>query len=496
MVRFALLNCVVLASAGVLLRVAPAWAQVNEPADDAEIPAAAEPAPSDAKPSTETPPASTTAPAPATAPAPPKSEAPASAPVTAVPAPTLDQAPRPAEASKEKAADKPAPAVDIGGYLQAEYQSHQDSEDQLRQGGGVLNQNRFLVRRARLMLRRAWEYTSLEAELDGNTNSGPSIGFYRAEASLFYRGSNEKKQPPLAQLTVGMFKVPFGFELPESSSQRWFTERTQLSRALWPSEIDVGARLSGAISAFRYAFAVTNGEPLGSKSGFALQDPNRNKDFTLSAGAVAQILPMLRISGGVSAVTGRGFHAGTSVTKPSVTWRDVNDNGMVDNGELIGVAAQAETPSKSFDRFAVGGDLQLYVKTPLGETMLYAEMVTAKNLDRGFFVADPIAPPGVDLREFGWYVGVLQPITEYGMIGFRAEYYDPNADSSEQRASRILPLKNTVRTYSPLVGLSIPGRARLLFQYDIIRDHLARDTLGVPTDLKNDAWTLRLQVHL
>ena len=200
--------------------------------------------------------------------------------------------------------------------------------------------------------------------------------------------------------------------------------------------------------------------------------------------------------GGVSGVTGRGFHAGTSVTKSSVTWRDANDNGVVDPNELIGVAAQAETPSKSFARFAVGGDLQLYVKTPLGETMLYGEIVTAKNLDRGFFVADPVAPPGVDLREFGWYVGILQPITEYGIVGFRAEYYDPNADSSEQRAAKILPLKNSVRTYSPLVGLQLPKRARLLFQYDIIRDHLARDAQGVPTDLRNDAWTLRLQVHL
>lgn len=495
MVRFPLLNCALVAFASAGLSARPAWAQTAEPADDAEIPATpdnATGAPSDAARPAEAPPAQ-----PSQAPAAPAPSAAATpAPVVTPPPQQLEQAPRNAPPIEPAVQPKPAPVVDIAGYIQGEYQSHQDSEDQLRQGGGILNQNRFLVRRARLLLKRAWEYTSLEAELDGNTNSGATVGFYRAEASLFYRGNNEKTMPPMAQLTVGMFKVPFGFELPESSSQRWFAERTQLSRALWPTEIDVGARLSGGISAFRYAFAVTNGEALGEKSGFALQDPNANKDFTLSAGAVSQILPMLRISGGVSAVTGRGFHPGTSVTKSSVTWRDANDNGVVDPNELIGVAAQAETPSKSFDRFAVGADLQLYLKTPLGETMLYGEMVTAKNLDRGFFVADPIAPPGVELREFGWYVGIVQPITEYGVIGFRAEYYDPNADSSEQRAAKILPVKNSVRTYSPLVGLTLPGRARLMFQYDIIRDHLARNVEGVPTNLKNDAWTLRLQVQL
>jgi len=492
-VRFPLRNWVaLLASAGSWVHASSAFAQASEPQEDAEIVAVPEPGAPAAKPGVE-PAAAPPAPPSTASTEPARVSAPSSAGNAAAPS---KSAPEKASADAGAAAAKPAPIVDISGYIQGEYQSHQDSEDQLRQGGSLLNQNRFLVRRARLAFKRAWDFTSLEAEIDGNTNSGPSLGLYRAEASLFYRGQNEKSLPPLAQLTVGMFKVPFGFELPVSSSQRWFSERTQLSRALWPSEIDVGARLSGSVSAFRYAFAVTNGEPLGEKSGFALQDPNANKDFAFSAGATAQIVPMFRISGGVSGVTGRGFHAGTSVTKSSVSWRDANDNGVVDTGELIGVAAQAETPSKNFDRFAVGADLQLYLKTPLGETMLYGEIVTAKNLDRGFFVADPVAPPGIDLREFGWYVGILQPITQYGMLGFRAEYYNPNADQNEQRAAKILPIDNTIRVYSPLVGLTLPGRARLLFQYDIIRDHLARDVEGVPTDLKNDAWTLRLQVTL
>jgi hypothetical protein len=42
----------------------------------------------------------------------------------------------------------------------------------------------------------------------------------------------------------------------------------------------------------------------------------------------------------------------------------------------------------------------------------------------------------------------------------------------------------------------IPGRARLVFQYDFIRDFLGRDAAGIPNDLANDAWTLRLQGEL
>ena len=37
---------------------------------------------------------------------------------------------------------------------------------------------------------------------------------------------------------------------------------------------------------------------------------------------------------------------------------------------------------------------------------------------------------------------------------------------------------------------------QFLFQYDLIKDFLARDTRGVPTDFKNNQWTMRLQVNL
>jgi len=36
----------------------------------------------------------------------------------------------------------------------------------------------------------------------------------------------------------------------------------------------------------------------------------------------------------------------------------------------------------------------------------------------------------------------------------------------------------------------------LVFQYDFIHDALARDEAGVPTDKKNNTWTLRLQGEL
>ena len=76
----------------------------------------------------------------------------------------------------------------------------------------------------------------------------------------------------------------------------------------------------------------------------------------------------------------------------------------------------------------------------------------------------------------------------------------------DRQGGKLLPTSQTVQTFSPMVGLSLPGlgggepgaggspgRARLLFQYDVNRNNMARDPRGVPTSLASDVWTLRLQ---
>ena len=126
---------------------------------------------------------------------------------------------------------------------------------------------------------------------------------------------------------------------------------------------------------------------------------------------------------------------------------------------------------------------------------LAAEAFVASNYDRGFLPSDPVITT-LDARQAGGYVALTQELTEYGVIGFRAAIYDPNADIVETRSAKTLPKTQTLKTFSPFAGLVLPNRARLLLQYDFVRDFLARDNVGVPTDAKNDQWTLRLQVEL
>lgn len=478
--------------------------------DDLEIPAAAapvEPAPPSPAP-------------PLVAPAPPAS-APASTagasgaaetaaqPVTASPVatepPVTAEPPRAARAAlptgnlERTAHSRPVPwGLLFSGFLQAQYFHSALSEDQLEQSGDPFNRDVFAVRAARLRLDGGHQYTAYTLELDANTSDGPSVGIRRAEGSLLYRGPGKgdpssTAEPPLIALTAGVTDLPFGYEVVESARTRPFMERSAASEALFPTPMDAGVKLHGAWTFLRYAVALVNGEPVQPDA--LPRDPNAAKDLVGRFGADVRIGDRVGLAGGTSFAFGKGFHPGRVAVKDEVAWRDDNNDGVATPSELIGVPGSAASPSESFERWALGLDVQLQVETALGLTRLAAEAFVAQNHDRGRAVSDPV-DVGFDLRQVGAYASLTQELGPYALVGFRADVYDPNSDFFEERRGELVPRSQSQLTLSPIVGLVLPERARLLFQYDFIRDELARDAVGVPTDADNDQLTVRLQVDL
>ena len=383
----------------------------------------------------------------------------------------------------------------LSGYVQGQYQQSQLSQNQLDANGTPLNQDRVLVRRARLRFDRGWDFAFATVEVDGNNVNGIAFGLRRAEASLLWRAA-DPAAPPLLAFTIGLTDIPFGYELFEPNRTRLFLERSTASRALFPGDPDFGARVIGGVGFFRYAVGVYDGTPVpDSEPTAAGFDPTSEKDVIARLGAETQPAPDLGVSGGVSFLSGTGFHAGSTATKNTPQWQDVNQNGAVDPGELQGLTGQAATPSKTFSRWALGFDLQARLQTPIGRGLLYGEVYVGQNYDRGLLVADP-TQTGVDLREVGWYVAYVQEITRYGLVGLRVDAYNPNGDATTQRGGSLLPRDQTITAWSPMAGLVLPGRARLVFQYDHIVDLAGLDARGVPADLKNDQFALRLQVEL
>ena len=387
--------------------------------------------------------------------------------------------------------------VRISGYVQTQYQWSQLSEDQLQQGGTPLNQNRFLIRRGRVRLSGDWRFVAFDLELDGSTTRGPFVGIRQANVSVLWRNP-DAKLPPYLMVTAGLTESPFGYEMRLGQRDMMFMERSAGSLAFFPGPVDVGVRVRGGISVFRYDLAVMNGTPLddraGARGGF---DPTSKPDYIGRLGF--EVRPKkAAISGGLSFLSGTGFHAGQDAGKSHVEWSDFNENGALDSGELVAVPGRAATPSLNFRRWAVGADLQLAFWSKAGWSQLLFEATMASNLDRDFLVADPVVA-GSDLRELHGYAAYLQELFRWAIVGARYDFYDPNSDLLDQRRGTFVPAIAAIHTISPLVGAMLPAgvvhgfRGRLMFQYDAVHDALGRDARGVPANLRNDQFVVRLQ---
>lgn len=379
----------------------------------------------------------------------------------------------------------------LQGFAQIDYMNRQSSIDQLNDAtGDTLNQDRIFVKRARLKLIADYGRMLGALELDGNTVNGAQARPMNVEASYSLAPRARGGTSP-AIATAGVFKIPFGQEIGEADTDRLFLERSTAERALFPGEYDVGARLAGTWRAFVYSVAVMNGDPIGER-GFPLRDPNGAKDVVGRVGIDTKV-GAARLVAGFSALDGRGFHKGTPSTKDQIVWRDLNEDGAVELSEIQNIPGQPATPSMSFDRFAVGGDLALSVPVPgLGALYARGEIVVANNLDRALVPADPVVATR-DLRETGYYAQLLQELGAHAQVGVRYDRYDPDADATARQSGNFVPTSQVFQTFA-IAGALRTTNDRLILEYDVNRNHQGRDAAGNPVNLKDNALLLRAEV--
>ena len=368
--------------------------------------------------------------------------------------------------------------------------------------GEPLNENRFVVRRARIRLESDQGLFHGACELDANTLRGPQVRPWNAEASIKWPPTTRYRNPaivaqetasePFVILSAGLLVTPFGFDVAELERNRPFLERTTMANELVPQTFDLGVRVLGGYKMVHYALGIMNGDPIGERT-FPGRDPDKSKDLVFRVGTSTEVASGVRASAGFSGLTGRGFHKGNTPSKDQLVWRDQNEDGVVQQTELQSTPGAPATPSAGFQRFALGVDARVNIAIPvLGELGLRAELVRAKNLARGTFQADPVTASR-DLREIGWYVGGTQELTRWAMIGVRYDLFDPDADASEKRPFAVVPQDSSLSTWTFMATLRWK-KARLVAEYDRRKNRLGRDPSGAPTTLADDSFTLRAVV--
>ncbi|HEY0463794.1 MAG TPA: hypothetical protein VGC79_06275 [Polyangiaceae bacterium] len=397
------------------------------------------------------------------------------------------------KAKENERARAPLP-VRASGYLQVDFVPYaQASQNEINYSTGApLNQNRFTLRRGHLRFEADHGLLGAALEIDANTTHGLQVRPIAAELTLHYPERPDPGSPSIA-LSVGLIKIPFGFEVPERDVVRPFLERSTVARALFPGEFDLGARVRGQYRFLDLTVAVMNGHPIGDRT-FPALAPNARKEIVARLALSTNVSPNVAFAVGVSGDTGNGFHEGTPTTKDQLVWRDDNGDGIVQATEVQLIPGSSASASEQFHRFAVGADARLVLRfLSHWETNLRAEVMRASNLDRGLEVADPVGA-GYDLRELGWYVGVTQELTSWGLVGVRYDRYDPDQDAREQQAAQVVPRDRSYSTLALLAMLRYDS-ARLACEYDLNRNPLGRDSNGAPTNLESDVFTIRAQVQ-
>jgi hypothetical protein len=360
----------------------------------------------------------------------------------------------------------------FSGYLQGRYEWHDDANfgqvgrnasPDVAGSGNPTNRetSRFYVRRARLKTTYAGTLSEFVLQIDA---TGDGVALRDAEASFHLTNENPwipSATPWELKLTMGQFKIPFGFEVLQSSGDREFMERTRVMGALYAGERDRGLRLQYSYDFFRLAAAVINGVPIGSNDPHGTFDQSSWKDVVGRVGADIEFLSL-----GFSGHVGR-FLKLTRAPMPAV------------------VAGY-----ERYKRLRLGSDAQFFVDVPgLGGLQLRGELIWARDQQMDFGGVEPPATRCNDIKRLGWYGAVIQNVGDFFTLAVRYDQWDPITsvpDSCTDASKRMTVDTDRVDALSVALLGHISGNLKATLEYD----HWFEDDTK---QLDNDFVTVQLQ---
>jgi hypothetical protein len=327
----------------------------------------------------------------------------------------------------------------FSGYIQSRYEWHDDADFGLDASNRPRGTNRFYVRRARLKSTYRSEITEVVLQLDAVTQAE----LRDAEVSLVLDNTTPWLSPSDTlwelKLTMGQFKIPFGFEVLQSSSTRELTERARAPRTLFPGERDRGLRLTFNYEWLRFMGAVINGHGI-SDSIYGVFDQTSWKDVVGRLG-----VDFDWIVGGVSGYYGRSLRTTLGTTGPT---------GM-------------PASYLRFGKQRFGADVQTYFDVPsVGGLSVRGEAIWAMDENLKFSGAAPNECR--DATGFGWYATVVQNFGDFVGAAARFDQFEPDnsVGSACTMAQKTAEANDRLSNLSLAVIGYLSGNLKLTVQYD------------------------------
>jgi hypothetical protein len=365
--------------------------------------------------------------------------------------------------------------IKVGGFVQGRYEYHQDALDGTSK---YKSENRFYVRHGYLGARYEGKNAEYFLQIDANNNDG--VVLKDAEATFV-----DTWTPFHLRVTLGQFKIPFGYEILQSDADREMPERATVITTLFPGDRDRGLRLQGAYEMLRLNVALVNGASFGQKdpsnyfgvtqNGY---DPNGFKTIVGRLGADLGFLV-----GGFSWMWGR-----TLDTKFGAL--DVIDTSST-AGKLL------PDTYTSFSQTRLAGDVQGYVDVPeLGGLAIKGEMIWAHKTNRAYDLAK--ANSCLNSQSLGWMITVVQNIGPYLGVALRLDQFDPLLSSTVDPKcydTTVTPKPTAAIAARDTDRLTRLGVALLAYGSANIKFTLSYEHLWETPAVGNDILTAQLQAR-
>jgi Phosphate-selective porin O and P len=318
--------------------------------------------------------------------------------------------------------------------------------------GLTTNGDYFRLRRARLKVElMPNEYSRFVMEIDPTLTGGPDNATGTIARNVEAQGIARWSDDVVTTFGMGIFKIPYGWEVLQSDADRPFIERSWWEQNVTPGEFDTGAKAytTALHNRLTAQVAVINGETQGEKTFSLLPDLNKGKDL------VGRI----------------NYNFGPF---------DLGASGYYGQGSEVSIATLA---FKQYPRYAGNAEAAIHHKLlPMGETRVLGEINAGQNMDRGvkYSFALPGLPTDIingsvtNRNEFGWFARIEQDITRWATLAFRYDFYTPDTS-----------IALNGRSTEAVVGVAhFTKQLQLMLEYNHFTDNVHSTAPGTPVPYK------------
>lgn len=375
-------------------------------------------------------------------------------------------------------------SLSVSGYVQAQYETYDSwnasgsTHGIPASSGAPAITNSFFLRRARVKF-------AYKAANGVEFVLCPNFDIDRVQIKDAYVQLHDRWLDVFT-LTMGQFLRPTTYEIDYSSSSREFAERSLMSRVLYPSEREQGAKLEADLTSkygipLKLTAAVVNGNFGEGALTNQVKDVDGSKDFI---GRASYSLNLPKQGLGID-FGGHAYLGNNVVIDPTATvFTDVNNNTFTPKvgdklkKELFGAEAQVY--------WDFLGGLSLKSEYIRGT---YSGMSYASEVNGGF--------KGDRVRQVqGAYVSLVKNVGEKNQFGLRWDMFDPNTNQSGDQVASSRELKYNNYTFS--YQYYFTGNVKIMACYLLPVNEKSSNVGLVGTDyanrdMKDNTFTLRLQ---